>query len=155
MADKDEGGWSKLLDRLQSPGDWVAACIGALGGAAVSLSVGGLDLGTSIATGAFAGVTAKATGEAALERRHLRKKAALFRGQIDEYLRKDTQAQKLREMLSRLEVQSHLWEDELIDNSKFAKLLGDLIEQFADEVVRAKHLLPLPNAQLLPPPDAQ
>jgi hypothetical protein len=136
MADKDEGGWSKLLDRLQSPGDWIAAGIGALGGAAVSISILGSDFGTCIATGAVTGVTAKATGDTALERRRLRKKSERFRDQLQKDLLQSPppRTEALQKIAKRLEVQSRLWEQKLIDNDKFADVLENLINEFAKEM---------------------
>ncbi|MEA2886179.1 MAG: hypothetical protein QOD11_539 [Bradyrhizobium sp.] len=137
MADNgDGGGWSKLLDRLQSPGAWIAAGVGALGGAAVSISVLGSDFGTSIATGAVVGVTAKATGDSALERRRLRKKSVRFSEELKEDLSSVSpmRIEALKKIANSLQVQNRLWERKLIDNNTFAKVLENLINEFAKEM---------------------
>lgn len=140
MADADDaGGWGKLLDRLQSPGDWVAAGIGALGGAAVSVLVLGSDFGTSVATGAVAGVTAKATGDAALKSRRLRKKSERFRRRLEASL-KDTEqdpslsrTEVVKKIQARLVNQSILWKDKLITNEKFEAVIDSLIEEYSKQ----------------------
>lgn len=82
MADKDDSssnpvvsGLNKVLNELKDPLDWAAAFIGGAGGAAITVTAHGLDLGHSIPTGALAAVGCKKAIFASFQRPRLGKKA--------------------------------------------------------------------------------
>lgn len=82
------------------------------------------------------GVTAKTTGDAALETRRLRKKSDRFRDRLEKYLQDPSAPRKeiVKKIANRLEIQSDLWKDKLIDNGEFADVVKNLINEFATEI---------------------
>lgn len=145
MADDQNGrGWSKLLDRLQDPVDWVAAGVGALGGLAVSVAVGGTDLGVSAAAGAMVGVTAKASGEALLERPRLRKRAERLSENIRASIAERPERPDLYALAGALEANKKLWLDNIDSNKKFADELDALVDRYRSILIELAEPKQLP-----------
>lgn len=88
MSEQEKSPWAELLSRLlkelSSPWDWVAAIAGGAAGSAFSVTLQGLDLGTSIATGALAAVAIRKASYTSLQGRRLRRRASGLKKAIEE-----------------------------------------------------------------------
>lgn len=85
MAGDDRTGWDKLAEQVGgNPWDWVAAGVGGLAGAVVTVTMGGADLGHSIPAGATAAVTVRKAGAAALRGKLLNRRVRRLMGLLKE-----------------------------------------------------------------------
>lgn len=122
----------KVLAQITDPWDWVAAGVGAAAGAAASASVGGADLGASIATGAVGAVTAKKSAAAAFVKRRLQKRASaleeiLERGIFSKSPSNSSGLTRLRETLGR---ERELWLRGATSTLEFERQLDLIVEAY-------------------------
>lgn len=123
-----DSAWEKLGKELTSPWDWVAAGLGAVGGAVVTIATHGVDLGTSIPTGALAGVTGRKAFSASRTRARLAKSYAAIVEELNRIVR-DVPISSLRfqPLHNALDSNMRLWQAHGISNEQFAKVLDDAV----------------------------
>lgn len=78
MSDPTASGFEKIFSQLTNPWDWAAAAAGAAVGLGVTATAHGLDGGTSVASGASAGIALRKAVFASLQRTFLKRKAIGF-----------------------------------------------------------------------------
>lgn len=107
----------------------MAAALGAAGGAGITISTHGADLGTSMATGALVGVAVRKAGYASLHRRRLKRRALCFRRELEEY---DSHSgrPKPKPLIGQLDRELRLWERRAISDEEFSSQLDKLIDDF-------------------------
>jgi hypothetical protein len=126
-----DSAWDKLAKEITSPWDWVAAGIGAVGGAAFTMVTHGADLGASIPTGALAGATARKALSASLTRPRLSKSYKAIVGELTLILEQHNDAEHLSSYRDALQSSMRLWSAKGISNEQFAKVLDDTVAEIA------------------------
>lgn len=117
--------WENLFKQISSPWDWVAIGVGAAAGSVVTAVTHGLDLGTSIATGATAGFTARKALVGSFSRRGLRKSAENF----EAVLRNEGSPLMLK-LADRVKNETRLWESKIVSDNEFSKQLERLVDEY-------------------------
>jgi len=125
-----------VVDELKNPWDWLAAIVGAGGGAAVTVLAHGTDLGHAIPAGALGAVGARRAAVASLARPALRKKAE----RVLWLLERRNDSHDLAELLV---LEREKWELKITDNEKFSKQIDEISDLDSQRVRR----------RLLPPSD--
>ena len=114
-----ESVWDRLAREITSPWDWVAAGVGAAGGAGATLILHGGDLGTSVGLGAIGAVTARKAGAASFTGRGLRKRKSSIEAEISKIENQQLQ----RQLSNELESDFRLWSTDGVSNGQFAATL--------------------------------
>jgi hypothetical protein len=132
MSESERSGWQRLLDQISSPWDWAAAGLGALGGAAVSASAMGADLGTAVAAGAVTGITARKALGASTQRQRLGRRAQV----LLELLRaKAPSDERLTRPAAQLEMDQDLWRRRIISDEQFLHSIEDSVGKHREFVL--------------------
>ncbi|MGH9753378.1 MAG: hypothetical protein ACREA2_11400 [Blastocatellia bacterium] len=129
MSDQEKSPWEKVLNELSSPWDWVVAALGAAGGAGVTVTTHGADLGTAMATGALVGVALRKAGYASLHRSRLKRRALGFRRELEEY-DSHSERPKPKSLIGQLDRELRLWRRRAISDEEFSSQLDRLIDDF-------------------------
>lgn len=129
MSDQEKSPWEKVLGELSSPWDWVAAALGAAGGAGITVITHGADLGTAMATGALVGVALRKAGYASLHRSRLKRRALGFRRELEEY-DSHSERPKPKSLIGQLDRELRLWKRRAISDEEFSSQLDRLIDDF-------------------------
>lgn len=125
MSESKDSVWDRLAREITSPWDWVAAGVGAAGGAGATIILHGGDLGTSIGAGAISAVTARKAAAASLVGRNLRKRASSIQAEIAR-LEKTMYQSRLHDQL---DSDFRLWSTGGISNVQFATTLDKITDE--------------------------
>jgi len=143
MSDQEKSPWEKALDEISSPWDWVAAALGAAGGAGFTYATHGADLGSSIATGALIGIAVRKAIYASLRRKRLKRRALGLREELEESRRRYQQSLpetpnvamvrmggNEESLIEQLDREFRLWTRRAISDEEFSKQLDDLVDNY-------------------------
>lgn len=152
MSESERSGWQRLLDQISSPWDWAAAGPGALGGAAVSASAMGADLGTAVATGAVTGITARKALVASTQKQRLRRRADV----LLELLRaKASSDERPTRLVAQLEMDRDLWERRIerriISDEQFLHSIEDAVASCRKMLLSESHRAGRPTRKVSAP----
>lgn len=144
---REETAWDRVARELTSPWDWVAAGVGAVGGAGATIAFLGGDLGTSIGAGALSAVTIRKAAAASLVGRNLRQRKTSIEHEINKL-----EDERLRRRLGKeLESIFRLWSTKGVTNDQLAKTLDRITDEILeywgrdDEPSRRNRTILLPD----------